>query len=164
MKKLLLALIICMTSSAYAEVITVLQERVYGASNYSRVSTKFFMNTTTGEGSAVVTVTDQDRTYPDYPRYPGPVRCDRWGNCYPDGDRFPMPVPRTVVLLEKTIPVRNLNLVNKRMIYSGSNGNTDCGYLGTSRVLNVPTLYLNGNCSLRGNLRGDRLTVKLSVQ
>ena len=159
MKKILLALIICTASSAYAEVVTVLQERVHGASIFSQVSTKFYMNTATGEGNATVTVTE---TTQSYPRYPGPVNCDRWGRCYPTPS--PFPETRTEVLFEKTVPVRNLNLVDKRMIYSGNSGNTDCGYLGRSRVLNVPTLYLNGNCKLTGSLRGDLLTVKMLVQ
>lgn len=157
MKKLLLAFIICTTSSAYAEVITVLQERVYGASTFSQVNTKFYMNTTTGEGNVTVTVTE---TFDSYPRYPGPIGCDQWGRCYP----MPTPMPRTEVLFEKTVPVKNLNLVDTRMIFSGSNGDTDCGYLGRSRVLNRPTLYLNGNCKLTGNISGDELTVKLLVQ
>lgn len=160
MKKLLLALVICMTSTAYAEVITVLQERVYGASSFSRVNTKFYMDTKTGQGSAVVTVTDQEQD--TFPRYPGPVNCDQWGRCYPQPN--PFPTTRTVVIFEKTVLINNLNLVNTRMIFSGSNGSTDCGYLGRSRVLNVPTLYLSGNCKLAGNLRGDMLTVKLQVQ
>ena len=50
------------------------------------------------------------------------------------------------------------------MIYSGRSGNTDCGYLGRSRVLNVPTLYLNGKCKTYGSLRGDNLTVTLTVR
>lgn len=162
MKKLLLALVICMTSSAYADVVTVLQERVYGASSFSRVSTKFFMNTTTGEGNAVITVTDEDRRYPRDP-FPGPIGCDQWGRCYPQPRPMP-PIPRTVTLFEKTVPIRNLDLINTRMIYSGNSGSTDCGYLGRSRVLNVPTLYLNGNCKLDGFLRGDMLTVKFSAQ
>lgn len=161
MKKILLALIICTAGSAYAEVVTILQERVIGASSFSHVSTKFYMNTTTGEGNATVTITD---TYRDpFPRFPGPIGCDQWGRCYPD-HRNPIPFPRIETIYEKTVPVYGLNLVNKRMIFSGSNGETDCGYLGRSRVLNVPTLYLNGNCKLTGSLRGDSLVVKMLVQ
>lgn len=159
MRNLLLAFVICMTSSVYAETVNLLQTRIHGASNFSQVSTKFFMNTTTGEGNVIVTVTD---TFDRYPRNPGPIGCDRWGRCYPR--RNPMPMPRTEILFKETIPVRNLNLVDKRMIYSGRSGNTDCGYLGRSRVLNVPTLYLNGKCKTHGSLRGDNLTVTLTVR
>lgn len=159
MKTFLLSLVLATVSSAYAEVVTILEERVPGVSYNSRVSTKFYMNTTTGEGNATVTVTN---TTNDFPRFPGPIGCDQWGRCYPD--RNPMPTPRTTVLFEKTVPVRGLNLVNKRMIFSGNSGDTDCGYLGRSRVFNRPTLFLNGKCKLTGRLMGDSLAVKLMIR
>ncbi len=146
--------------SAFAESVIILDTRIgnRGFGN-TDVDTRFFMNTNNGQGYADVEV-----SVTDYRRDPFPPRtyCDRWGRCYPRRP-FPNPLPTTREIYDQRIQINNLKLVGDQMIYYGRNGRVNCGRLGESRVLRVPTLYLSGNCQLRGSIRGGRLTVRFTA-
>ena len=157
MKNLMIIFILVISANVFAESITVLETRVPRTTFRSNANAKFFMDSTTGEGSAKVSVTDWEYRRP----FPGPVRCDRYGRCFPERRQ---PIPTPISLYNKTVVIRGLNLVNKQMIYSSSNGDINCGRLGSSRVLGRATLYLTGNCKLETTLNQDNLTVNLTVK
>ena len=143
--------IVLMSSVVFADSVVVLEERISRSYQRPEVSSKFFMDTTTSEGFAKISVVEWDRDL-----NPGPIGCDQWGRCYPS----PNPMPRMRTLLAEQVEIPNLRLENKQMIYTKANGETvNCGRLGTSRVLRVPTLYLSGNCELVNILDYDKLTV-----
>lgn len=156
MKKAIAILISVLSFAAMAETVTLLETNV-PTRTFGRTyaNAKFFMDTTTNQGYADITVTEENYGY----GYPGRQRCDRWG-CYP----MPDPIPTTRVIFSTRVEVPNLTLVDKNMLYRGINGEVNCGKLGTSRVLRRPTLYLSGNCSLGARLRGQNLTVSFNAK
>lgn len=158
MKLFFLCTILISGSLFAGEATIILEDTVARASRLARVSAKFFMDTQTGEGSAVVKVTDQ--VYDDYNRYPRRRHCDRFG-CHPN----PLPpVPRVFTIYDQKVRLSNLRLEGKQMIYSSNGVEINCGYLGRSRVFGAPTLYLNGKCKLKGVIRANNLSVSLIIK
>lgn len=156
MKKLLIASLILGTTVAQAADLNVLDVYIPMASSYDTVDSSFQMNTSTGAGSVKVTVTQQ-RANPFPNPYPYPGGCNPYSGCIPRP--MPMPQPTYVVIFDEMIPVNGLRLENKKVLFDGENGTVDCGTLGYSRILKIPTIYLSGNCTLieslgrNGNLR-----------
>ena len=152
MKKLLLASLILGTTVAQAADLNVVDVYLPMATSFDTVDSSFQMNTSTGAGSVKVTVTQQRQDPFPHP-YPGP--CTPYGGCFPN----PRPMPMPVVIFDEMIPVNGLRLENKKVLFDGENGTVDCGTLGYSRILKIPTIYLSGNCTLietlgrNGNLR-----------
>jgi hypothetical protein len=159
MKKLLIASLVLASALVNAATITVLETSVVMARSNDMVSTKFFMDTTTGEGFAKVSVTQEDWTHTG--PYDGPW--GGWHNCSPYGGCFPRPMPQTPIyrtIFNKTVAIEGLKLHGQRIVFAGAEGDVECGTLGSSRVFNRPTLFLNGNCSLNGKVdRNSKLTV-----
>lgn len=158
MKKLLIASLVLCVSAAQAADINILDVFIPLARTYDSVNSSFQMNTSTGAGSVRVTVTEQ-RMDP-FPPFPGGCRPTPYGGCIPDGRPMPMPTP--YIVFDEMVPVAGLRLENKKVIYDGENGAVDCGTLGYSRILKIPTIYLSGNCSLINSLnRNGNLRVTL---
>lgn len=150
MKKFaLLALVLC--TSVFATEVSVLNVELPITPSYSnKALTSFHMDTKTGEGFAKVAVTV--KYYPNTPTPPYFPRRERFPDAYE-------PIP--VVVYEETVKIDGLMLIGDQMIYHGAEGDVTCGKLGLSRVFKKPTLFLNGNCTLFGYLKGQTLRVKL---
>jgi hypothetical protein len=176
MKKFLLAMMLFSTVAAQAsEVITVLEAGLpYLRTGRTEVDTRFQMDTATKEGFVKVTVSELETIYQppmgchygpyDYPYpYPYPGRHypyphgGGYRNCYP----MPTTVARTI--FEDTVKVDNLMLVDNKVIYLGVNGEVECGTLGRSRVLRMPTIFLTGKCELTGRVMRTRTDSSINV-
>lgn len=154
MKKFFLVLMLLTCSMAFAgEVVVVESELPHRTSFRTEVDTRFYMDTRTMEGFVKVTVSEE-RSMPTGGYY------DQWGRWYP---QRPMPIP--TVIFQDTVKVDGLMLVGDKVMYSSDSGEVDCGTLGYSRVLRIPTIYLSGNCELSGRVmsgsRTSRIVVKL---
>lgn len=156
MKNFLIAALVSFSSFAFSSEV-ILMERtvpVMSSSYHSYADARFHMDMQTGEGFVKVSVTE-----------------DRWmsGGYYDSNGRwYPHRVPMPMTVFSDTIKVDGLMLVDKKVIYQGAEGEVECGKMGLSRVFKVPTLYLNGNCSLSSRLSGGwnnrTLTVTLSTK
>lgn len=151
MQKTIVVALLLASLSVCAETITVLDTTIQRGYYQTNSNAKFFMDTETGLGYANITVSE-------FVRYPGQTRCNPWG-CFPGGS---LPTDRTIFATRVEIP--NLILIDKQMIYRGQTEDINCGYLGESRVLKRPTLYLSGKCSLRESIRGNRLLVNFQAK
>jgi hypothetical protein len=158
MKKFLLAALVLVSTVAFAgETVTVLDQQLSGSGNYmTSVDARFQVDQDTAEGFVDVTVTEER---PDYGGYNGGMFCDQWGRCYPR--RMPMPMP--VVIFSQKVKVEGLMLMGDKVMYHGAEGNVECGTLGVSRVFRRPTIYLNGNCKLSGNVTGNYRNTRVVV-
>ena len=155
MKKFILLTLVLTSFTAMAtEVITILDTRIQPSYEMQTTSSKFYVDTKSGQGYAKVAVDEFQREV-----FPGPVRCDEFG-CYPD--RQPTRIARRV--FNQQVMIVNLRIENKEMIYSTENGDVNCGRLGTSRIFKIPTIYLSGKCVLRETLNYDRLRVTLTIK
>jgi len=162
MKKFLAALMIISSVSAFAGEVQILDQQVMSIGNgRTMVDARFQVDKNTTEGFVDVTVTEE--RYMGNP-YPGPIGCDQWGRCHPN--RMPMPMPVTV--FSQRVKVEGLMLMGDTVMYHGAEGNVDCGTLGVSRIFRKPTIFLNGNCKLVGNVTGNynntRVVVKMKTK
>lgn len=151
MKKLLLAALFVFSSIAFAEEVVLLEKElpVMSSSFHTYSDARFHMDTETGVGFAKISVTE-----------------DRWmmgGHYDSNGRWYPHRIPMPITVLSETVRVPGLMLVDKKMIYQGTQGEVDCGYMGLSRVFRRPTLYLNGNCSLESRITGHWDDMKVKV-
>ncbi len=149
MKKFVIALAFSM-ASAFAAEIQIIDASIPGVTGPASVDSRFQMDKTTGEGSVVVTVTEQRWT--DMGGY-----CDQWGRCYPN--RVNMPV----VVFKDSVKVEGLSLHGDQVIYAGQDGDVNCGRLGESSVLRRPTIFLSGKCKLSGRVTGSWTSSRLKV-
>lgn len=162
MKKFILAALALVSISAFAGEVLVLDQQVMNIGNgRTYVDARFQVDQNTTEGFVDVTVTEERYIGG---QYPGPIGCDQWGRCYPQ--RMPTPMPVTV--FSQRVKVEGLMLMGESVMYHGAEGNVDCGRLGVSRIFRKPTIYLNGNCKLVGNVTGNwnntRVVVKLKTK
>lgn len=148
MLKIILAAMLTVTSAFAAEVV-VLDEPSAGITNSDRIRGSIYMDLTTGEGFAKVKVTREEMI----PTHMGPG----YGFPYPGGyypghfpGQYPGHYPRvrytyvTRTLFDELIKVEGLHMVGDKAMFN----ETECGTMGESRILRVPTLYLNGNCQV----------------
>ena len=154
MKKTMIAALVLATSIANAAEVTVLEttvpttSRAYNQTAYA----KFAIDFDTKETAAKILVTEE--------------RFNEWdGNGhypFPNGPWSPnRPMPSTMTVFSDSVKIDNLNLVDDKLIYLGSEGEVECGTMGVTRVFKKPTLLLNGNCKLVANVsRNGALTVK----
>lgn len=151
MKSLVIALL-AISASAFAADIQIMDAKLPMINSYdSSVDARFQMDTTTGEGSVVVTVSEMRWT-----QMPGGY--DQWGRYYP-GQRVNMPV----VVFKDSAKVEGLALHGNQVIYAGRDGDVNCGRLGQSSVLRRPTIYLSGNCKLNGKVTGPWADARVNV-
>lgn len=150
MKNILIASLLMISAvSAFAAEVVVLDKQLGGMSNYpTSVDARFQVDQNTNEGFVDVTVYEERM---DYGGYRGPMGCDQFGRCYPQ--RMPMPIQ--VVVFSQKVKVEGLMLMGDAVMYHGAEANVDCGKLGVSRIFRKPTIYLNGNCKLTGNVSGN---------
>jgi hypothetical protein len=145
MKKMIIAVLVLATTLVNAAEVTVLETELYtGTDTYNTyVQSSFYMDQQTGKGYVKVSVVEQ-YSYPD-PRNP-------WNR---------NPILRQV--FQDTVRVEGLELVDDKVIYSGAEGEVECGTMGVSRVFKRPTIYLSGNCDLYGRTVGHWHKRKLLV-
>ena len=152
---LILALFI-ISGTALAGEVVLLEKNIPARSSsyHSYADARFYMDTQSKDGFVKVSVTE-----------------DHWimtGHYDTNGRWYPHRTPMPMTIFSQTIKVDGLMMVDDKVIYQGAEGEVECGKMGLSRVLKVPTLYLNGNCSLSARLTGswnDRmLTVTLSTK
>ena len=150
MKSLILALAL-VTTSAFAEEITLLSTTTPITRGFQSVSSKFSIDTDMKEGFAKIVVSEQ---YTVYVR-----RCD--GGGYPHGpicSTYPETQYRTV--LTEKVKIEGITMNGDDVIFQGAEGDVLCGTMKLSRVFRVPTLYLTGKCELESRIRNNTLTVK----
>lgn len=167
MKKFVFAILVLCSAIANAAVVPVLEAELPALRGQAFADARFHMDTQTTEGFVKVSVVEEEVIY-HHGRYDfchwdrGPYGPGPWGpryrRCYP-----PMPTTIRTNVLKDTVKVEGLTLAGKKIVYQGENGEVDCGTLGVSRVLRVPTLYLNGNCTLEARLSGPRHRSKVVV-
>lgn len=151
MKSLVIALF-ALCTSAFAAEIQIMDAKLPMINSYdSTVDARFQMDTTTGEGSVAVTVSEMRWT-----QMPGGY--DQWGRYYP-GQRYQMPV----VVFKETTKVEGLALHGDQVIFAGRDGDVNCGRLGQSSVLRRPTIFLTGNCKLNGKVSGTWSDARVNV-
>lgn len=142
MKKFFALLVLSM-ASAFAAEVQVMDEALPVISGYNAtVDARFQVDKTTGEGSVLVTVSEQRWT--DMGNM-----CDQWGRCYPNRVNMPYTV------FSKEEKVEGLSLHGDQVIYAGAEGDVNCGRLGQSSVLRRPTIYLTGKCKLTSKITGN---------
>lgn len=162
--KLLLASLMLVASLAHAGTSqTILDVTIIGVDRSDFVDAKFYMNETTGEGFANVSVTEMVvRPWNDN-RFPGGwTHCTPYGGCIPTPGPRPLPEYRTVY--EKTVAIPGLSLHGDRVVFAGANGDVECGHMGYTRVLRNRAIFLNGNCSLTTSVRNSQLTVNFNTK
>lgn len=151
MKTFVIALL-ALSASAFAADIPVMDAALPVMDTYNaQVDARFQMDTTTGEGSVVVTVSEMRWTTMG-------GGYDQWGHWYP-GPRVQMPV----VIFKQSAKVDGLALHGDQVVYAGRDGDVNCGRLGQSTVLHRPTIYLSGKCNLNGSITGNWSNAHLSV-
>lgn len=154
MKKFVIALAFSM-ARAFAAEVQIMDTAVPVLMSHATADSRFQMDSTTGEGSVVVTVTEQRWT--EMGGY-----YDQWGRYYPN--RVSMPV----VVFKDSVRVEGLALHGDQVIYAGRDGDVNCGRLGQSSVLRRPTIFLTGKCKLKSKLTGNwnnsRITVTMTTK
>lgn len=150
MKKFIALLVLSM-ASAFAAEVQIMDEALPIMSSFnSSVDSRFQVDKTTGEGSVVVTVSEQRWTDMG-------SMCDQWGRCYPN--RVNMPY----IVFSKSAKVEGLSLHGDQIIYAGEAGDVNCGRLGESSVLRRPTIFLSGKCKLSSKITGNWSTSRVNV-
>lgn len=156
MRTFLIAALLVASSFAGAAEVLIMERNipVRSSSFQAWADARFHMDTTTGEGFVKVSVTE-----------------DRWimgGHYDSNGRWYPRRMPMPMQVFSDTVKVDGLMMMDKKVIYRGAEGDVECGTMGLSRVFKIPTLYLNGNCSLSARLSGHwnerMLTVTLSTK
>ncbi len=151
MKTITALLLALSMGSAFAADIQILDADLPTISSYdAQVDARFQMDTTTGEGSVVVTVSEMRWT--NMGGY-----YDQWGRYYPRNVRMP------VLVMKDSVKVEGLALHGDQVIYAGAEGDVNCGRLGLSTVLRRPTIFLTGNCKLSGRVTGNWNTARVNV-
>jgi hypothetical protein len=174
MKKLILVIIALASSMVHAaDLVTVLEADLpYLRTGRASADSRFHIDTDTKEGFVKVEVSELETIYTR------PMGCGGYygprgprGPRMPRGPRYCPPMPTTVqrTVFQTTVKIENMILVDKQVIYQGTEGEVVCGTMGTSRVMRVPTLYLSGNCELtsrvlHGGRYGSRVVVTLKTK
>jgi hypothetical protein len=147
MKKMFIAVLVFATTLVNAAEVTVLETELYtGMDSYNTyVQSSFYMDQQTGEGYVKVSVVEQYSIPNTDPRGP-------WNR-------------NTVLrqIFQDTVKVEGLELVGDKVIFTTPEREVDCGTMGVSRVFKRPTIYLSGNCDLRGRTVGHWHKRKLVV-
>jgi hypothetical protein len=153
MKKIMLAALLLVASAAQAAEVVVLEANLPVVSRGREfVSTKFHMDTKTGEGFVKATVIEEVTIWIN----------ETW--CTPQFCQT-RPVPQTTIsqIFVDTKKIEDLVLMGDQAVYQGTDGNVVCGTMRPSRIFRVPTLYLSGNCSLESKIERSGVAAKLVV-
>lgn len=141
MKTFLMSLLLISTS-AFAERITVLDIAADRLWNSDDILTRFHIDKMDGQGSASVTVI---RTVMD-----------------DFGDRGPR--VRQYTMMQKRAVISGLQMEGDQFIFKGSENDVNCGTLKPSRIFKRPTLYLSGSCQLEAKLEKVEGKKRLKVE
>lgn len=153
MKSLMLALLLISTS-AFANEITLLTTTTPISRGFQSVSSKFSIDTDMREGFAKIVVSEQYTVY-----------VQRCGGGYPSGPictTYPETMYRTV--LTEKVKIEGMTMNGDDVIFQGSEGDVLCGTMRPSRVFRIPTLYLTGKCVLESRIRNNNLVVKFKTK
>ncbi len=153
MKKSLFAALVLASSMAQAAEVVVLEaELPVVARGREFASSKFQMDTKTGEGFVKTTVTEEVTVW----------TTETW--CTPQFCQSG-PVARTVTnqIYSGSAKIANLVLMGDDAVYQGEEGNVVCGTMKPSRIFRVPTLYLSGKCKLETQVLRSNLEAKVVV-
>lgn len=123
--KALVASLALFSTLAFAGEVSVMEVDAAKTRSTDFVSVKFSMDSASGLGSAQLTVTREI------------IRVIAHDT-----------VQYEKTILEEKALIPGLALEGDEAVYSSAEGRVVCGKMGVSRVLRVPTLYLNGNCEL----------------
>ena len=159
MRKFFFALLV--SAPVFAAEVVVMDIPAVDLRGADRIESRFIVNEAAGTVDAKMTATETVVTcvggpigYPGpYYPYPGP-----WGN----GGYYRRNCMSSVrELLTQTEEISGMTVADKVVSYNG----VVCGKMGVSRVLKVPTFFMNGNCKLVDSMtriNGERrLQVKL---
>ncbi len=125
--------LLMLSVSVFAAEVVVMDVPAKGTSRSDDVSARFLIDQVAGTGAAELSVTREHEICHHDPE--SGRDCTTWSSS---------------VLNEKA-PIEGLTVVDKKV----SVGNVDCGTMGVSRILKVPTFFMSGNCTLSA----DRVTV-----
>lgn len=168
MKKFILAFIALSSSIvANAAEITLLDTPIPYSRAYTTVDTRFHIDTDMKEGYAKVVVEEEEyiNNYPNRCWRGGYGPRGPYGPGYPGGyycDNYPTRTYRTI--FSENVKIEGLTTNGNEVIYQGENGDVVCGRMGKSRVFKVPTLFLSGNCTLKGQMYLENGVKKLVVK
>lgn len=163
--KALIALFTLMTSSLAfsAETVRVFEDVASYTANPTRSEAKFYLDKESGLGYAQIIVKEgiptlePVRTCVEFDQNgPNRSRCLRWVE-YTDTTYNYRKV------YEHTELIPDLILEGNKILYNTKSGVVDCGTLGVSRIFKVPTLYLNGKCTLKSKIVQERAVKKVIV-
>jgi hypothetical protein len=176
MKTFILALLVLATTAVGAAEITVLDTQIPMLRGRTSVDTKFYIDQNSHEGFAKVTVTEEEYIT-HYPtgfcddwgygggygrRHPGDYYGNRYGR-YGHNRCFPRTTTIQRTVLEEKVKIDGLVLEGTKVMYNGADAVVECGNMGVSRVLKVPTFYLSGKCKLEGRIFGNKVQVKFKA-
>ncbi|MFL5785615.1 MAG: hypothetical protein ACJ76H_13450 [Bacteriovoracaceae bacterium] len=147
MKKLFFALLI--SAPVFAAEVVVMDIPARDLRGADRIESKFVVNEAAGTVDATMTASETVVTCMGpigYPGgyYPGPYGRGPWGGPYGGGYYHRSCMTSEREIMTQTEEVAGMTVVDKVVSLNGIN----CGKMGISRILKIPTLYLNGNCKL----------------
>lgn len=161
MKKFFFALLI--SAPVFAAEVVIMDIPAVDLRGADSIESRFIVNEAAGTVDAKVTATETVVTCMGGPiGYPGPYYPypGHWGPG-PGGYYRRNCMTSTRELLTQTEEIAGMTVADKVVSYNG----ITCGKMGVSRVLKVPTFFMNGNCKLVDQMvRIDgerRLQVKL---
>ncbi len=153
MKKFILAALVVVASVAQAAEVVVLEANLSVVPRGPEVaSSKFYMDTKTGEGFVKASVSEEITTW----------TTTTWctsSYC----TTHPVPTRTLNQIFSETVKIEGLTLMGDDAVYQGAEGNVVCGTMRPSRIFRVPTLYLSGNCKLESKILRSGLSGKLVV-
>lgn len=143
MKKLMIATLVLVASVVNAAETQVLTTKLPRTESFAPIAeAKFQIDLATGEGYAIVEVTEErDITIINESDYPFPSTTHR-------------PRRELVTILKTEAKIEGLTLQGDRIVFQEAERELECGTYGDSRVLRRPTIYLNGNCQLKAEVIG----------
>lgn len=162
MKKLIFAMLISV-SSAFAAEVVVMDIPARDLRGATEVDSKFVVNEELGTVSARMDALQTITQCMGGGYYGGGYgRGGYYGPYYGPGYRNCFTTTRTIMTMTEEVP--GMTVVDKVVSLDG----VVCGKMGISRILKLPTLYLNGKCKLSEKIvrvNGEkRLIVKVTTK
>lgn len=144
MKKLMIAALVLVASVVNAAETQVLTFKLPRTESIAPMAdAKFQIDLATGEGYAIIDVTEvRDLKAIDENEYPLPRTTHR-------------PKRELVNIFKTKARIEGLTLQGDRIVFQEAEREVECGTYGDSRLLRRPTIYLNGNCQLKAEVIGS---------
>lgn len=144
MLKLMMAILLTTTFTAHAKRILVADLDGASFRTSDQFDSRFFFNTTSGEGSVDIDVTRVQSLPETVCTGGGPIGTGSY--CRIQMRNF------YTTLLKTLVSIPDLRLEGNTATYYSPDGAVVCGTMKISRYLNIRTFYLSGNCSFEENL------------